>query len=62
MPAALEDLHASLEALALDLLGDLEALLGFGLRYALDVEHFFLGALQSEKRISGQLINWSYCL
>ena len=50
MPAALEDLHASLEALALDLLGDLEALLGFGLRYALDVEHFFLGALQSEKK------------
>ena len=49
MPAALEDLHASLEALALDLLGNLVALISFGLRYALDVEHLFLGAAQSKE-------------
>ena len=54
VPAALEDLHASLEALALYLLGNFEALLSFGLRDALDVEHLFLGAAQSEKRMSGQ--------
>ena len=49
MPAALEDLHASLEALALYLLGNFEALLSFGLSDALDVEHLFLGAAQSKK-------------
>ena len=49
MPAALEDLHASLEALTLDLLGNFVALFSFGLCDALDVEHLFLGAAQSEK-------------
>lgn len=42
--SALKDLHASLEALALNLLSNLIALLSFGLSDTLDVEHLFLGA------------------
>ena len=44
MLALLEDLHASLEALALNLLCYLIALVGLCLCDALDVQHLLLGA------------------
>lgn len=42
--APLQDRHARLKALTLDFLSDLVALVRFGLRDALDVEHLLLRA------------------
>ena len=44
MLALLKELHARLETLALDLLGDLVALVRLSLRDAFDVQHLFLRA------------------
>ena len=44
MLTALKDGHASLKALALYLLRNFVALICLGLRNALDIEHFLLGA------------------